>query len=55
MISSSEVEKAAREACLAGIPKNKNPYLGKQGFINSLKHGIWDRAFERTEREAAGV
>ncbi len=55
LCNGTEIAKAGRDACLAGMPLNKNPYLGKSGSINAIKYNIWDKNYKETEREVAGV
>ena len=51
----SEAKKEGKEACLAGIPLNANPYLHKKGVIAHLQRAAWEREFLETERSSKGA
>lgn len=51
----SEAKKEGKEACLAGMALNRNPYAGKKGVIANLKHAAWERGFKEVEAEASGA
>ena len=55
ILNMSQAKKEGREACLAGLPMNMNPYQGKKGVIANLKRAAWQREFLETEKSSKGV
>ena len=51
IFSSSQIEKAGNDAYLNGVERNKNPYIGKGGYINKLKVNIWFYGWDKAEND----
>ena len=55
ILSMSRAKKEGEEACLAGLPFNKCPYLNKKGVIANLERLAWERSFLETEKNTKGA
>ena len=55
ILDMSSAKEAGEKACLAGMPLNKNPHLGKKGVIANLQRNAWERGFLNAERGAKGA
>jgi hypothetical protein len=55
IFSISKIEKQGRDSFFAGLPRNKNPYIGKLTWIGKLKEKLWYCAFDNAERYSRGA
>ena len=55
MLNMTQCEKEGSDACLAGMPLNRNPYADKKGVIANLQRVAWDKGFLDTERNSKGA
>ena len=46
---------SGRQAYYAGMPYNKNPYIGKLDMINKIKCSTWSKGFRSAEKDCKGV
>ena len=51
LFSHTECEKAGSNAYLSGLQRNRNPFIGKQGFVNNLKEKIWNWGYDKAEND----
>ena len=51
IFSSTEIEKAGNDAYINGMARNRNPYIGKQGFVSGIKLKAWYYGWDTAQKD----